>query len=1322
MDNPPVTETPPPNVPKVFLLERIIESSARNFFLVAILVIFGIAGGIWALNKTPLDAIPDLSDVQVIVYTDWEGRSPDLVEDQITYPISTRFIAAPKVKFVRGESMFGKSFIYVIFEDGTDIYWARSRVTEYLSAVRGMLPEGVNPLIGPDATGVGWVYEYALVDKSGKNDLAQLRSFQDWHLRYALESVKGVSEVAPVGGFVKQYQVDLDPNKLSAYGIPISEVVNKIRMSNADVGGKIFEVGSTEYYVRGRGYIKSIADIENIPLKTQKGTPVFVKNVGTVHLGPDLRRGVAELNGEGEVVGGIVVMRYGENALRVIDGIKKKLEEIKPSLPEGVELVTTYDRSQLIKRSISTLREKLIEESIVVALVCLIFLWHIRSALVAIITLPVAIILSFIPMYWLGLTSNIMSLGGIAIAIGAMVDSAIIMVENGHKFLEHFREEKGRDPTNRERTEVLIAAAKSVGRPLFFALLVITVSFIPVFSLEAQEGRLFKPLAFTKTFSMFFAALLGVSLVPVLMLLFVRGKITPEAKNPINRFLIWAYQPFVHFVLRFRWLTLLVALIVMGVTVFPFLKLGKEFMPPLNEGDILFMPTAVPGMTIAEATKVLQVQDRMLREFPEVESVFGKAGQAETSTDPAPVSMFETVLRLKPPNEWRPGMTWEKLIAEMNDKIKTPGMANIFWMPIQTRTEMLTTGFRSVLGIKVFGPDLGKIQDIAVQIEKILGEFPKTRSAFAERTTGGYFLDFTPNREVAARYGLTVGDVNDIIETAIGGKTIAMTVEGRERYPISVRYARDFREDLDALKRVLVPLPMSEAPSAAPSASGMGGNKPKANVEMNSGGTMAHIPISMLADISYKTGPPSIRNENGQLVGFVFVDITSSDIQGYVDEATKKINAAMQFPPGYYIQWAGQFEYLKSAEQRLKVVVPFTLLIIFVLIYINTKSAAKTVIVLMAVPFSLVGAFWFLYLLGYNLSMAVWVGLIALAGLDAETGVVMLLYLDHAWEKFRDTGRMRTMGDLQEAVIEGAVQRIRPKIMTICAILFGLLPIMWSPTTQSGADVMKRIAAPMIGGVVTSGILELLLYPVIYVIWRKRYLPKEMRRSMEVTKPATAPVKLLSAAEPPRESTPGRRRKILIILIALVLLAVAGFFAWQKYGPAASSSSGAETSDSTNAPSTAPAAKIQLNDPQTNAAQKFFAAADFIAASLAGDKLDEFNGAVSKLPPMVAGLRQAFDSSHPWNTLVLQIEANAALPQSKSLEEARKSFYPFTARAVDFAKSARAASGSFATLKIYKCPMAPKAGQTSYWLQLQGPLRNPFYGSAMPDCGSEVIP
>ncbi|MET1047074.1 MAG: CusA/CzcA family heavy metal efflux RND transporter [Hyphomicrobium sp.] len=1092
------------------LIGRLIEASARNKFLIVILAIFGISTGIYALTRTPLDAIPDLSDVQVIVYTDWEGRAPDLVEDQITYPISARFISAPKVKFVRGESMFGKSFVYVIFEDGTDIYWARSRVIEYLNSVRGMLPEGVNPVIGPDATGVGWVFEYALVDESGENDLATLRSYQDWYLRYALESVKGVAEVAAVGGFVKQYQVDLDPNKLLAYNIPLGDVVEAIKVSNADVGGKVFEIATKEYFVRGHGYIKDPRDIENIVLKVENGTPVYIRNVGTVHLGPDIRRGVAEFDGKGEVVGGIVVMRYGENALTVIDGVKRKLKEIEPSLPKGVRVVPVYDRSELIHHAIDTLREKLIEESIVVALVCIVFLWHVRSALVAIITLPIAIILSFTPMLWLGLTSNIMSLGGIAIAIGAMVDAAIIMVENAHKALEHFREEHGRDPDKGEHANVIIRAAQSVGRPLFFSLLVITVSFIPVFSLEAQEGRLFRPLAFTKTFSMFFASLLGVTLVPVLMVWLIRGKIAPETKNPINRLLIWAYQPLVNFVLRFRWLTLGLAIAILAVTYFPFSRLGKEFMPPLNEGTILYMPTAVPGMSINEATKILQIQDRMLRKFPEVERVFGKAGQSETPTDPAPLAMFETVVTLKPHDKWRDGMTWEKLIAEMNEKIKTPGMASIFWMPIQTRTEMLTTGFRTKLGVKVFGANLKEIEKIGVQIENALGDFPNTRSVFAERTTGGYFLDFDVNREDAARYGLRVGDVNDIIESAIGGKTIATTVEGRERYPINVRYARDFRENLDALKRVLVPTP-----------------------------TGAQVPISLLADISYKTGPPSIRNENAQLVGFVFVDITTDDIDGYVKAASERISERVQFPPGYYMQWAGQFEYLKAAEKRLAILVPFTLLIIFVLIYMNTKSMTKTVIVLLAVPFSLVGAFWMLYLLGYNMSVAVWVGLIALAGLDAETGVVMLLYLDQAWEKYVAQGRMNSMADLHLAVKEGAVQRIRPKIMTVCAILFGLLPIMWSPTTQAGADVMKRIAAPMIGGVVTSAILELLIYPVIFVIWRQRSLPKDARdRHSEAIAEEHAPVN----AGPRRSFA-----RFLLTVLAIAGLGIAAYYGWQGF-------------------------------------------------------------------------------------------------------------------------------------------------------------------------------
>ena len=1044
------------------MIERLIDVCSRNRFLVFIFTLIAIGGGLYGLWKIPLDAIPDLSDVQVIVSTDWEGRSPDLVEDQVTYPISTAFISAPKVKFVRGESMFGKSFVYVIFQDGTDIYWARSRVIEYLESIRGSLPEGVNPMIGPDATGVGWVFEYALVDDSGKQSLADLRSLQDWNLRYALASVPGVAEVAPVGGFIREYQIDLDPSALNAHGIAPSDVAMRVRASNGDVGGKIFEAATVEFYVRGRGYIKNVKDIENIVLKVENGTPVYVKNVGKVHMGSDLRRGVVELDGKGETVGAIVVMRYGENALRVIDGVKKKLAEVQASLPPGVRVVTAYDRSDLILRAVGTLREKLIEECIVVALVCLVFLWHIRSALVAIITLPIAILLSFVPMSWMHLTSNIMSLGGIAIAIGAMVDAAIIMVENAHKGLEHFHEKHGRDPTGPERFEVIVDAAKAVGRPLFFSLIVITVSFIPVFSLTGQEGRLFQPLAYTKTFSMFFAALLGVTLTPVLMTLLIRGKITPEAKNPVNRFLIWVYDPVVNWVLRHRWLTLGGAAILFIGMFYPISQLGGEFMPPLNEGTLLYMPTAAPGISITEATRVLQIMDRQLMQIPEVEHVFGKAGQADTATDPAPVSMFETVVSLKPSEKWRPGMTWDKLVNEMNTKVKVPGMANIFWMPIQTRTEMLTTGFRSVLGIKVYGPDLEKIQNTASQIERALTNFPDTRSVFAERNTSGYFLDFTVNREAAARYGLTVGDVNDSVEMAIGGKTITTTVEGRERYPVNARYARDFRQDINALKRVLVPTPSG-----------------------------AQVPMEMLADIQQRTGPPDIRDENGQLVGFVFVDVTTSNIDGYVRRASAHLAQEVHNAPGTTIQWVGSFQYMREAWQRLSIVVPFTLLLIIVLIYLNTQSAVKTFIVLLAVPFSLVGAFWLLYLLHYNMSVAVAVGLIALAGLDAETGVVMLLYLDQAWEKYRAEGRMRTMADLYAAVKEGAVQRIRPKIMTVSAILFGLLPILWSPATQAGADVMKRIATPMIGGVITSAILELAIYPVIFVIWRGRKMKEE---------------------------------------------------------------------------------------------------------------------------------------------------------------------------------------------------------------------------------------
>jgi Cu(I)/Ag(I) efflux system membrane protein CusA/SilA len=1048
--------------PNDTLIGRLTVWSGRNPFLVCILVALGTAWGLHSLTKTPLDAIPDLSDVQVIVYTEWEGRSPTLIEDQITYPVSSRFISAPKVKFVRGESIFGKSFVYVIFEDGTDIYWARSRVIEYLNSVRGTLPDGVNPTIGPDATGVGWVYQYALVDESGHNDLAQLRTFQDWTLRFALGSVKGVAEVATIGGYTKQYQINLDPNKLLAYGVSLQDVIGAVQKSNRDVGGKTFEVATAEFYVRGRGYFRSVSDIEQVAVKADMaGNPLLIRQLGTVTLGPDMRQGASDFNGRGETVGGVIVMRYGENALNVIRAVKEKIKELEPALPAGVKIVPVYDRSELISKSVATLREKLLEECLIVSLVCIVFLGHIRSALVAIVMLPIAIILSFIPFQQLHITSNIMSLGGIAIAIGAMIDAAIIMIENAHKHLELAREENGGvDVTGSRRIEVILTAAQTVGRPLFFSLLVITVSFIPVFTLEAEEGRLFQPLAFTKTLSMLFAALLSVTLVPVLMLWFIRGKIPPEASNPLNRFLIRLYQPMVDFVLTHRKVSLGVALLALVSMAFPILKLGSEFMPPLNEGSILFMPTATPGMAISEVSRLLNVQGRMLMEFPEVKTAFGKAGQAETATDPAPLSMFETTIQLKPSDQWRAGMTWDKLLAEMDEKMKMPGMANVFWMPIQTRTQMLTTGFRSNLGIKVFGKTLEEINRVGEEIEKALTGFPEVRSVFAERTTGGRYLDIVVKRDILARHGLRVEDVNEVIEMAVGGNTITRTVEGRERYPVAVRYARDYREDINSLRRVLISTPKG-----------------------------AQVPLAEVADIHYAFGPPSVRSENGQLVGFVFVDTTASDMVGFVKKATDKIRHHVDFPTGYFMEWAGSFEYFLRAKERLWLIVPFTLVIIFVLIYLNTGSWVRTGLVFLAVPFSLVGAFWLLYWLDYNMSVAVAVGLIALAGIDAETGVVMLMYLDHAYDERAAQGRMVTVKDLIAAVEVGAVHRIRPKMMTVCAILFGLLPILWSQGT--GADVMKRIAAPMVGGVVTSAILELLIYPVLYVLWRGRPLLRD---------------------------------------------------------------------------------------------------------------------------------------------------------------------------------------------------------------------------------------
>jgi Cu(I)/Ag(I) efflux system membrane protein CusA/SilA len=1031
------------------MIEKIIEASARNKFIVFLMIFFLSAAGIWALKKTPLDAIPDLSDVQVIVYTPWMGRNPTIMEDQVTYPIVTTMISAPKVKFVRGFSDFGYSYVYIIFEDGTDIYWARSRVLEYLNQVANRLPRGVTPTLGPDASGVGWVFQYALIDQSKQYDLAQLRSLQDWYLRYQIGSVEGVAEVASVGGFVRQYQVNLDPNKLAAYRLPVKSVVEAIRMSNNDVGGRSIEMSGAEYMVRGRGYIRSIRDIEAVAVGGERGTPVLVRDIGSVTLGPDMRRGIAELDGRGEVAGGVVVMRHGENALSLIERVKVKIREIEPSLPAGVKIVTTYDRSDLILRSIATLKEKLIEESLIVSVVIIIFLFHVRSALVAILTLPIAIILSFIAIYFLNLTSNIMSLGGIAIAIGAMVDAAIVMVENGHKRLEQW-EEAGRPGS---RNQVLIEAAKEVGKPLFYSLLIITVSFLPVFTLESQEGRLFKPLAFTKTFAMFFASCLSITLAPVLMVWLVRGRIQPEAKNPVNRLLIALYTPVVRGVLRFRKTTIALAVIALIVTVPVFMRLGSEFMPPLNEGMIFYMPTTLPGISITQSTRLLQIQDRMLKTFPEVEWVFGKAGRAETSTDPAPFSMGETTVMLKPESQWRPGMTWEKLVDEMDKKMRLPGVANAWTMPIKNRIDMLSTGIRTPVGIKIFGPDLAKIEEIGKHIEMVLQSVPGTRTAFAERVTGGYYLDFDLKREEIARYGLALDDVQMTIETAIGGESISTTVEGRERYPVSVRYARELRDDPDRLRRVLIPA--------------VGG---------------AQVPLAQLADIRVVAGPAMIRDEDAQLSGYVYVDMAGRDIGSYVQEAKEKVSRQVQLPPGYTLSWSGQYEYMQRVRERLMYVVPLTLVVIFVLLYINLQSVGKCLIVLLAVPFSMIGAIWCLHLLRYNLSVAVWVGIIALAGVDAETGVIMLLYLDQAYEKWRNEGRMRTIADLREAISEGAVKRIRPKMMTVMAILFGLLPIMWSH--GAGADVMKRIAAPMIGGVVTSFLLELIVYPVIFELWK----------------------------------------------------------------------------------------------------------------------------------------------------------------------------------------------------------------------------------------------
>ncbi len=1032
------------------MFARIIEWSITNKFLVLLSTLFLIFAGIYSLRQTPLDAIPDLSDVQVIVFTEYPGQAPQIVEDQVTYPLTTQMLAVPYAKVVRGYSFFGFSFVYIIFEDGTDMYWARSRVLEYLNFVSGRLPEGVNPTLGPDATGVGWAFMYAL--KSNNHDLAELRSLQDWYLKYELTGVQGVSEVASIGGFVRQYQVSLDPNKLRAYNIPISKIRAAIQRSNNDVGGRLLEVAEKEFMIRGLGYIRSLDDVRNVAVGVGPGgTPILVKDVARVRYGPEIRRGLADWNGEGETVGGIVVVRYGANARQVVEDVKAKLESLKAGLPDGVEIEVAYDRSALIERAVKTLEEKLLEESIVVALVCIIFLLHFRSALVAIITLPVAVLMAFIVMHQQGINANIMSLGGIAIAIGAMVDAAIIMIENAHKHLE-------RDKGKKDHWRIIADAATEVGPALFYSLLVITVSFLPVFTLEAQEGRLFKPLAFTKTFSMAAAALLSVTLVPVLMGFLIRGRILPEHKNPINRLLVWIYHPVLQLVMKFKWTVLAVAVIVVAVTVIPYSRLGSEFMPPLWEGDMLYMPTTLPGVSVTKAREILQQTDKIIKTFPEVHHVFGKIGRAETATDPAPLSMIETTIMLKPESEWRPGMTPEKLADEMNAAIQIPGVTNAWTMPIKTRIDMLSTGIKTPVGIKLAGADLKVLEDLGKQVEAVVREVPGTLSVYAERVMGGNYLDFDISREAIARYGLTVGDVQDVIQSAIGGMNVTTTVEGLERYPVNVRYSRELRDNLPGLRGVLVPTP--------------GGQQ---------------IPLGQLVDMRYVVGPPSIKSENAKPNAWVYVDLRGVDVGTYVQNARKAVAEKVTLPPGYTINWSGQYEYMMRAQERLMYVIPLTIVIIFVIIFINTGSLIKTAIVFLAVPFSLVGAIWLIYLLGYNMSIAVWVGIIALAGLDAETGVVMLLYLDQSYEAFKRKGILNHRNDLADAIYDGAVKRVRPKIMTISVIVAGLLPILWSH--GAGADVMKRIATPMVGGVVTSGVMELLVYPIIFFLWRSRRLP-----------------------------------------------------------------------------------------------------------------------------------------------------------------------------------------------------------------------------------------
>lgn len=1037
------------------MIGKLIELSARNRLIVFIITGLVLIWSVWTIRKTPLDALPDLSDVQVIIFTEWMGRSPNLIEDQITYPIVTTFLGAPKVKLVRGFTMFGMSFVSVIFQDGTDLYWARSRSLEYLSKIQGQLPEGVTPIIGPDATGVGWVFEYAIIDESGKYNLQEMRTFQDWYLRYWLQSVPGVAEVASVGGYQKEYQVEIDPTKLQAFDISIADIKEAIRLSNEDVGGRVIELAEHEYVVRGRGYITNKEMLEQVVIGTdQKGTPILIRDIGHVQIGGNIRRGLVELNGEGEVAGGIVVMRFGEDTAKVIDRVKEKIKEMEPSFPPGIKVVTTYDRSTLIRHSVDTLFEALVEEVIIVSLVILIFLLHFRSTLVSVITLPIAIMISFIPMYYMGINANIMSLAGIIIAIGDIVDSAVIMTENAHKKLE---QEGGKRPS----VDVVIEAAKEIGPSIFASLFVIVIGFLPVFVLQEQEGRLFSPLAYTKTFSVVFGALLGITLVPALMTTFIRGKIRPEMKNPVTRFCIAAYKPVLKFCVRFRYFVVGGCLLLILGTIPIYYILGSEFMPPLDEETILFMPITTPGISIEAVKKLVQTQDKILHSFPEVQTVFGKAGRSETPTDPAPLSMIETVITLKPKSQWRPGMTKDKLIEEMNQSLKFAGVQNAFTMPIKARIDMLTTGIRTPIGIKIFGKDLVEIAFLGEELEKILKMVPGTRSVYAEREMGGFFIDFIPDREAIARYGLTIMDVNNIVETAIGGIDVnTTTIEGRERYKINVRYPRELRDDIDQLKKVLVPI-----------------MKPNGMA-----GRVAHVPLGQLGKIEAVMGPPMIKDEMGSLTGWVYVDIEGRDIGSYVKDAKKAVAENLKLPTGYYLKWTGQYEFLERIQALMKIVVPLTLMIIALILYLNFRGIAQTLIVMLSVPFAAIGAIWLMFSVSYNTSVAVWVGMIALLGTAAETTAIMVVYLDEGFNKWLQEGRMNSKVDLLTMTVEHGASRVRPLIMAVILNIFGLLPIIWS--TGAGSDVAKRIAAPLWGGLISLTILTLLVIPAVYVIWR----------------------------------------------------------------------------------------------------------------------------------------------------------------------------------------------------------------------------------------------